>query len=321
MLRDMFGDLSPVGRFWMWLGLVTLVAAAAMSFLFGWQVSAMHALFLACLSVITAFGPEAAYRMFDTGKRRVGFAIAAICVPLFAIELYSHAGYTAGLRGLNVSEARVQNTRYDHAQAAAKDDSANVSMWREQKAKLEAEREALITAKPWAATVTAAGLRAELPAIDEAIRQEAGRVRCAGKCLALQQKKAEIEARIGSIEALDGVRASIADLDKRLEATQRILDGKRVAAAKVEHKSSAVSHQNAFLSRAAAMVHDGSLTPSEMVEEVAQQSVAMSMAVAGTFLPAFALFVAGLFRISGGRQHNVARLNFRDVLGQRLAAA
>lgn len=283
--KQMFGTLTPWGRFWLYLGLGSLLAATAMSFDFGWGVSVKHALFLACLSVVTAFAPEAAYTQWERGRKGVALTLAALCVPLFAIEFFSHAGYTAGLRGVNVTEARVQNARYDGAQDILADERTNLAMWREQLAKLKSEQ-------AWVATVSADGLRANLTAADEAIKQETKRGGCGPKCLALMKSKATLEERIALAEQRD-------DLTKRIEATQRILDTKTATAAKVEHKTSSVAEQNAFIIKAAAMAIEGELKASDFLAEGAQQTVNLGMALAGTGLPALALFIAGLYRREG----------------------
>ena len=282
LFRDMFESLDAFGRFWLVLGLGSLAAAAAMSFDFGWQVSAKHAIFLAILTVVAAFGPMAAEMLFSKGRRGPAMACAIVCVPLLGIEFYSHAGYTAGLRGHNIETASVQNTRFDAANDAVTDDKANVALWRKQLA-------TLLEQNAWAGTVKADGLRAQLDAAQKAIDLEAARGGCKTKCQIEMQKKADLEQRIATVE-------QASDLTKRIEATQRILDGKREVAAKTEHKSSAVAHQNDALKRWVALAVNGDTKATDLQGAAAQESANLAMAVAGTGLPAFALFMAGLFR-------------------------
>lgn len=282
LFRDLFDDLDPFGRFWLALGLGAMAAAAAMSFDFGWGVSAKHALFLAVLSVVAAFGPMASEMLFSRGRKGPAIATALVCVPLLGIEFYSHAGYTAGLRGSNIETATVQNAKWDNAQSGTKDDATNLAMWRKQLA-------SLMEANAWAGTVKADGLRAQIGVADEAIRQEERRGGCGPKCLKLKQDKGALEERIAIAE-------QATDLTARIEATQRILDSKREVAATTEHKSSAVDHQNKFLVKTVALFVNGSTTASDLQAMGAEQSVNLAMAVAGTGLPAFALFMAGLFR-------------------------
>jgi hypothetical protein len=285
MLHDMLDQLDAFGKFWLILGLASLVAAAAMSFDFGWQVSPKHALFLAVLTVVAAFGPMAAEMLWGKGRRGPAIACAVICVPLLGIEFYSHAGYTAGLRGHNIETASVQNTRFDAANDAVTDDKANVALWRQQLA-------ALLEQNAWDGTVKADGLRASLTAAQRAIDLESARGGCKTRCLAEMEKKADLERRIAVAE-------QASDLTARIEATQRILDGKRETAAKTEHKSSAVAHQNKSLNTWVALVANGNTTATELQSVSAEQSANLAMAVAGTGLPAFALFMAGLFRTNG----------------------
>ena len=285
LCRELFGELSPWGRFWLALGLATLVCAAAMSYAFGAEISLKHALFLTCLTIVAAFLPEAAYSQWENGRKIVSTILAMIAVPTLIIEFYTHAGYTAGLRGSNIEVARVQNTKWTGSQEAVTDDKANLAMWRAQLAKLKDEH-------AWAGTVKAEGLRAQLASADKAIELEAARKGCKTKCLAEMEKKASLELRIAIAE-----KAS--DLERRIEATQRILDKKRDVAVTTEHKSSAVDHQNRFLAKAVALVAVGSLKPSEIMTEGAEQTVNLAMALAGTGLPALALFIAGLYRRPG----------------------
>jgi hypothetical protein len=282
VLKEMFGELSAFGKFWLYVGLGTLFAAALMSFDFGWSVSWKHALFLALLSVITAFAPEAAYRQWQRGLKGPAFAIIAVCAPLFAIEFYSHAGYTAGLRGHNLTDAKVQNVKYAGAQEAVSEDKTNLEMWRKRLAALESEH-------AWAATVTAEALRAQLASANLAIELEAKRGGCKSKCLARTKERDDIASKIALAEEK-------ADLTKKIEATRAVLAKARDKADVTEFKHSSVDHQNQFLAKAVALISAGSLEPSELMAEGAQQSVNLAMAIAGTGLPAFALFIAGLYR-------------------------
>ena len=287
LIQAMLGDLNPTGKAWARVGIIVLVVAAAMSFDFGYSVSWKHAAFLACLTFVAAFGPEAAYKAINEGKFVAGAAIAMICAPLLVIEFYSHGGYTAGLRGHNLSEARVQNTKYDGAQEASKEDKANLELWKKQLATLM-EQDA------WTATIKADGLRSELATLKDRIElekkgQRGRKAGCGKECESLQNQANALSVKITKVEQRE-------DLSARIEATQRILDGKREVAAKTEFKSSAVAHQNAALAKWVSMIGFGSLKPSEMVEESAEQSANFMMALAGTGLPAFALFIAGLYR-------------------------
>jgi hypothetical protein len=284
-IEAMFGTLDKTGKVWARVGAIVLAVAAAMSFDFGHQVSFKHGLFLAGLSFVAAFGPEVAYKAFEEGKKASSAAIAIFAALLLCIEFLSHQSYTAGIRGDNIATTKVQNAKYETAGSAVSED----------KSALEEARkglEQLKLANPWATTVTAESLRAQIPAIDEKLRQEEKRGGCGPKCLAIKQEKAGIEGKIAIAEERNGIAIRIADLEKRL-------DGRREKAEHTEYRSSAVVHSNQSIADLVAFVKSfgTDLAPSENVEKGSQIGINLGMALAGTGVPAFAFFVAGLYRI------------------------
>lgn len=282
LFREMFGELTAWGRFWLYLGLSTLLVAAAMSYSFGAEISTKHALFLMCLSAIAAFLPEAAYTQWEDGRKIVSVVLGVLALPVLVIEFYTHAGYTAGLRGSNIETAQVQNMRFDGAQDQAKENAALLASFKKQLADFRAKNE-------WVTTASADGLKKQLDVMQKEIDLEAARKGCKAKCAALMKKKADVETQIATIEEGNALAGKI-------EGMQKVVDQKREVAGTVEHKSSAVDHQNKFLAKTVSLVTDGSLKPSEIMTESAQQTVNLMMALAGTGLPALALFIAGLYR-------------------------
>lgn len=281
--KELFGELTAWGRFWLYLGLCTLIWAALMSYSFGAEISFKHAMFLMCLSAVAAFLPDAARHMWDEGRKVMGVVLGIIAIPTLAIEFYTHAGYTAGLRGSNIETAQVQNSKYDGAQDTAKENKALLESFKRQLADFKSKN------GDWVTTVSADALRAQLESANLAIKLEAAKKGCKDKCLARTKERDEIAAKIATIEEGNKIAAQVT-------AQQALVDSKRDVAAKVEHKSSAVDHQNKFLAKSVALFSDGSLKPSEIMTEGAQQTVNLAMALAGTGLPALALFVAGLYR-------------------------
>lgn len=281
-IKALYGDMQPWGKVWLYTGLASLVVAAAMSVDFGWSVSSKHAIFLGCLSLVAAFLPDAARDQWHNESKLMGAVLAIIAVPLLLIEFGSHAGYTAGLRGTNVSEAKVQNTKYEDTRDQVADHRANLKMWQAQLAKLQADN-------AWSATVKADGLRAELIPMDKAIELETANGGCKAKCQKLMVQKAEIEKRIGIAE-------QSSDLSKRIEATQRLVDNSREKAASTEHKVSTVDHQNGFYAQTVSLMRTGNIKASETTEHTMNAAINVAMALAGTGLPALCFFVAGLYR-------------------------
>lgn len=293
-IEAMFGTLDKTGKVWARVGAIVLAVAAAMSYDFGSQVSFKHGLFLAGLTFVAAFGPEVAYKAYEEGKKGSSAAIALFAVLLLSIEFLSHQSYTAGIRGDNIATTKVQNAKYETAGAAVDEDKGALKEAREQLRQLK-------LVHPWAETTTADALRAQLPAIEVALKREAnncGRRKCptedAGKgpeWQKLAKQKADIEAKIATAEDRNGIAIRIADLEKRLE-------GRREKAEHTEYRSSAVVHSNQSIADLVAFVKSfgSDLTPSENVEKGSQIGINLGMALAGTGVPAFAFFVAGLYR-------------------------
>lgn len=307
LIVAMVGNLTPAGKAWARVGIITLIVAAIMSFDFGYSISWKHAAFLACLTFVAAFGPDAAHKAWSENKKGSATAIALICAPLLGIEFYSHAGYSAGLRGHNLAEARVQNMNFDGAHRQVASEETNLKLLRDRLAALTDERKALLDANPWAPTVKPDGLKAELAVLKDKIEYEVKGGRegrgpgCKKFCEQLKDQAAAVEKRIGSAEKFSELASEIDKLGADLKRIQSAIDSKVARASKTEHKSSAVAHQNEFLANAVALAskfigNSESLKPSEVISVSAEQSVNLAMALAGTGLPAFALFVAGLYR-------------------------
>lgn len=108
-------------------------------------------------------------------------------------------------------------------------------------------------------------------------------------------KKADLEAKIATAE-------KVADLSKRIEATQRIIDSKRTEAAKVEFKSSAATNHNDTLFKAINMVTSGVFKQSVSMDE----REATNTGIMGISSIAF-LLLAPLFYFAAGlnRRANV----------------
>ena len=282
VIKKMFGSLDEWGRFWLWLGFASLAAAASMSFAVGWKMTALHAVFLACLSFVTAFLPMAAEQFWTKGRKGVALILAVLCAPLLMVEFGQHAAYTAGIRGHDLATTKVQNVKYDNAQEEVDEARRTIAMFENRLRELEKQN-------GWAASATADSMRARLPALELAISQEAARGGCKAQCLARTKERDELAERIKTLEAK-------ADYTKNIEAAKIVIARAREKANTVEHKSSQTEHMNAFLSKAVALVGKGSLTPDAYTEEGTQLSANLAMALAGTGLPALAFFVAGLYR-------------------------
>jgi hypothetical protein len=277
-IKSQYDELNAFGRFFFALGIISLAVAAAMTFKFGWSMSVLHALGLGVLSIVASFLPEAAYRMGEEGNKGLAVCLALLCAPLLAVEYFSHVGYTVGQRVANVQQAGVNNVKFDDTRASLEADRESVTLWKKQLADLTAQA-------PWAPSVKADAMRGELETMAKAIELETNRGGCKSKCLKLMEKKADIEKRIGTVE-------QAADLTARIEATQRIIDGKTVKAAEATFESSPVVNQTAFVAKMVAW----DLKPGDGIQEGSQIGIAAMLALANVLLTPICFLIAGRSR-------------------------
>jgi hypothetical protein len=280
----MLGELTPTGRNWARAGTVVLAVGAAMSFMYGWAVSPLHALALAGVTFIAAFAPEAAYKAFDKRQWFLGIVGSVAAVLFITIQYGIDQSYTAGRRGQERDGARVQNTKFADTRDAVSEDKTNLAMWEKRLADLEA-------ANAWSPAVTAEALRAQLASANLAIEQEAARGGCKAKCLERTKDRDALAGKIAIAEERSKYLAQI-------EATKKVLATARATASVTEYKSSAVEHANNQIADAVAFVFAGSLKPSETIAKGADIGInaAIALALASGHAICF-LMAVGLYRL------------------------
>jgi hypothetical protein len=261
---------STIKRIALVAGVVTLICGVAMSFEYGRAMSYTHAVLLAMLGVGGAIAFSGADMMRARGRNLLAGIITGAGVLCLIGEYTTHFGYTVGSRATDTQQTMVLNASYKAVQDNREAEKANLDMWRKQLADL-------MSANAWAATVKADGLRAQLESHDKAIQLETERGGCKSKCLQLMKEKGKLEERIGIVEQQ-------ADLSKRIEATQRILDRKVESAAKTEFRSSKIINQSIGF----AQISTGEIEPSAT-------AIGWVQIILGAVIALFTTFLAPLF--------------------------
>lgn len=288
-IRNIFAAYTGPGRFWLSLGIVALIVDASISYQYGISLTTLHGLGFALVAIFFALLPDAAYSEIESKRIASGVVMAALCVPLGIVAFYSHLGYGAGVRVGDMQQTGVQNVRYDDAREKVADNKRNVSIWTDQLAELTKQA-------PWAATVNPDGLKAQLASADKSIELEGKRGGCKSRCLALMKAKAGLQERIATAE-----RAT--DLQTRIAATQRLIDGYREAAAKTDFRSSPVVNQNnvaaqLFLAVTGAGA-DKAIKPDEVTSSFTSIFIAGGGSLAFMLMAPVGFFLAGRNRIVG----------------------
>jgi hypothetical protein len=212
------------------------VVSALMTGVFGWSMGSNWVMGLIlggglmCATFASAYAwpfVAAAYRDRQWGTFAFLAAFAVLCT---GTDLSTNFGSIAWQRTADVDTALKQDVVHDERTEGLKEGKTNLALWQKQLADLEA-------ANAWAPTVTALGLREQIPALDEAIRQETKRGGCGPKCLSLQREKAAIGEKIGVAERRD-------DLTAKIAATKRVVDSAREVAVTTKKGESATRDMN-----------------------------------------------------------------------------
>lgn len=266
-------DVSLIRKIALYVSLPALLVAVVMTFQFGRSMSLPHAV---CLGLLTIAGsiifPYAKHLKANAQSGAVTFAV--IGIAFLSVEYFSHLGYTIGTRVTEMEATDVVNAVYDNNQAGAKDDAKNLDIWRTQLSELQQKQ-------PWVATVKADGLRSQISVAQKEVDLETARGGCKSKCALRMKAKADLEEKVASIEQAE-------DLSKRIEATQRILDGKRTTANKTEFHTSTVKAQTNFV----AQLVTQSLDPDRASMTWTQIAIGALVSLVSTFLAPVMLTMA-----------------------------
>ena len=287
-------SLDTLRRIALCVGVVGLIVASLMTFKFGASMSILHAVGLCLLTVAGSIIWPLVKHTWDSRSFQT-WAMVACGVLFLGVEYFSHLGYTVGTRVGETQQVGVHNAKFDDTRESLKSDRANLDIWKKQLADLTAQA-------PWAATVKAEAMRGELEALEKAVELEAARGGCKSRCQRLMAQKGELETRIGTVETAN-------DLNKRIEATQRIIDQKTEKAAAATYESSAVVNQVNFV----AQIWTAELNPDEMSLTWTQIIIGAIIALVTTFLAPVMLAVALGPEAPKARAMTETRRNIEDV--------
>lgn len=285
-LKQWYSGYTSIGKFWLTLGIAALVVDAAISYQYGVTLTRLHGFGFALVAIFFALLPDAAYSEIEHRRIGSGIAMAALCVPLGMVAFYSHLGYGAGVRLGDMQQTGVHNAKFEDTRESLKSDRTNIDLWRKQLAEL-------LEQNAWAASVKADALRSQVETADKAIELETKRGGCKSKCEAKMRERDAINERIGKIEQVE-------DLNKRIEATQRIIDGKTKEANAATYESSSVVNQNnvaaqLFLAFTGA-APESAINPDNVTASFTNIVIAGGGSLAFMIMAPVGFFLAGRFR-------------------------
>lgn len=280
-----WNQYTPIGQMLFILALGAMIVDAGISYQYGSSMTTLHAWGCALVAIGCAVFPDIA--ISEAAKKQFGNAafFAAATLLIAPVAFQNHVGYSAGVRVGDINHVSAQRVVHEDTRSTVDEDKAALAMWTERLAKLEAD-------KGWVASVSADGLRAQIDAADEAVKQEEKRGGCGPNCLRLKKKRAEIGERIASAEERDSIT-------KQIAATKVKLDQARTQAASAKVDNSPVFNQtqvngqlyNLLVARTS---NEDAIKPTPVIMTVA------NILVAGGTSLAF-MILAPAFYIGAGR--------------------
>lgn len=302
-LRNLFDLYDTYGKVVLALALIGLASSSAMAFFFGISVSLMHGIFLIVVSIGFALGPHLAHKVWLKGARTSAVMIGLLCVPLGVVEWYSHNGYTAGLRGVDIGNAKVNQVSYGDTRASVETLERRVAGFEDRAKELDANLVKLTQYKVGAWSMVAkpsspTELDGAIAAKQLEVANESKRGGCKSKC----------EARTNELAHLKALRAAAVAIEQNhaehTAALGALAQAKNEATGKAaEYKYSAAEQQATSIAKLFALVSAGSLKPTDIQAEVVEQGANVGMSIAAMLQPALFFFIAGFFMV-GIRETN-----------------
>jgi hypothetical protein len=299
-------NFHTLQRIFFAIGCIALAVSCVMTYKFGATMSLAHAIGLVGVTICAAFIFPAKKFVEDLGSPKAAKWIGRVGIFFICVELFSHMGYTIGMREKSAQESGVQTAAYELRQEAVKSEVANIGMWRQQLADLKARNSKhLEKNQGWLVSVDPTAMQEAMAALDQKIENEANRKYCGSKCEKLKEQKAQLAALIANVKEEN-------DLTARIEATQRLIDQKSEVAATADKGFSAAKAQTGFLSQIVLLAQgeeaEKALTPDNVTVTVMGIVIGFVIALAGTFLPTTAFYLAFF-----GQAHGVATRAMTEV--------
>ena len=275
---------NQLGQMLFVFAVLAIAVDAGVAYKYGWSMTWLHGVGFAIVAIAFCLLPDVAVTEWRKGNKAGSIPVAVCAVILGLVALQSHIGYGGGVRLKEMQQTGFQHAKASDVRDLAKSEAVNLDMWRKRLADKQAEYASLKEAAPWAATAKADGLKAELESIRErmAAEERGQRGRKAGRGAEferLQNRANDLTARIASVERFNELGNTIADLEKQVAATQKIVDQKVATVANTGFESNVVVNQNDIIVSLVNFVRG--VDPAEAIKPDEVQRVVANTAVTG----------------------------------------
>lgn len=305
-LTTQWRQFNPLGQLLFVLAILAGINDACISFKYGWEMTFFHAVGFALVAVGLLFLPDAGMTEFRKGHWGKGLTLWAVCAPLVVVAMQSHLGYGSGVRSGDMQQTGFHNAKVEAAQNELTSERTNLAMWRSRLAELKGSEKAMREANPWAAKTTADALTADIrnQEGDHVFKRSKG---CNNVTLPESRvfcdRLAGLRSQLGKIGELNKIADEIEKLQGQIAATQRLVDGKSTALARMNYHSSAIVNQNDVISKLVNIIAmgatDDALKLTLVQREITNTAVAGSASLAFLLLAPTCMLAAGFNRVLG----------------------
>lgn len=289
-------QFNPLGQFLFACAIVAIVVDAGISYEYGASQTKWHAYGFALVAVALAVLPDLAITEWRKGMKGASLGVALGCVPLAFVAFQSHLGYGSAVRSSDIKEAGFSKVAYEDARKLLDAERESLGVHRAQLATLQAElKDHRARNGGWIVSIEPDALKAQVEAIDDKIRNEAARVRCAAKCEALKVQK-------GQILAVMDLMKREGTLTERIAATERTIERLTKEAGASKPRQSTAREQTDTFVKVIKAAMGYSMDEAIKEDEGARQFV--NILTAGTGALGF-MIMAPLFMIGAGLNRRI----------------
>ncbi len=237
-------------------------------------LSVVMAVVIPVAAFLSAIIPAYAFDAFKAKAYGTLVFLVAAGILCTGTDLVTNFGSVNWQRTGSNQAATVQNAKYS-------DVRVQVATAQEELKTVKDMRDTLVANNPWAPTVTAEALQAQVAGVEEDVRIERNNGGCGPKCRALKAKLGDLNERIGSIVTLN-------KLQKRIDAAERAVATATEKAAGVQMANSGAEAGSMIFAHLASW----SLEPGEGHKFVADKSIGLILALFLTFGGMIANFIS-----------------------------
>ena len=306
--HDQWRQFTPMGQALFAIAVLMVGVDAVISFKFGWTQTGAHAIGFAGLAVALFLLPDAAITEWRKGNRAGSAGLGLACLPLAVVCLWTHVGYSSGVRLGDIQQDGFKNAAHASASTTIADKRKTLEMLRGQLATAqEKSKAAAAKNQGWVVSVDPVAMQSQLDAMDTKIKNEAARVKCAQRCEDLKVARGQLAAAISLATEENGITKRIQELEVEIDAkAKEVAASTPPTSTTVSQVKMAAKLVNVVAYYSGMASEDAVLNPSAFQQDMANTAAAGASSLAFLLVGTTLMMGAGMNRKPEfmGKQHS-----------------